>query len=71
MNEKILVNLSKFQYSISKTVGCPHFCMVNISNWGSPLLIIYNIWWGKFGFLIRLKRFGTRNRRLRLGEEQY
>ena len=28
----------KFQMSISKIVGCPHFCMVNISNWGSPLL---------------------------------
>ena len=26
----------KFQQSISKTVGCPHFCEVNISNWGSP-----------------------------------
>ena len=30
----------KFQLSISKTVGCPHFCMVNISNWGSPFLRI-------------------------------
>ena len=27
---------SKFEHSISKTVGCPHFCGVNISNRGSP-----------------------------------
>ena len=28
----------KFQLSISKPVGSPHFCGVNISNWGSPFL---------------------------------
>ena len=26
----------KLQLSISQTVGCTHFCMVNISNYGSP-----------------------------------
>jgi hypothetical protein len=35
--KKIKIDLwTKFQYSISKTVGCPHFWVLNILEWGSP-----------------------------------
>ena len=32
--------LLKIPAFISNTVGCPHFCMITISIWGSPLIMI-------------------------------
>ena len=33
---------TKFQYSISKTVGCPHLRALNISDYWSPLYFYWN-----------------------------